>query len=225
MLLVLVSVLAVSATANQENDRYQVGYSKKDINPYTDPENPDVNSLIPIPLSGYANGLERLATKMMDDNGDGVTDTNDGLYTTCTSVTDAYGKTVLYFTIDTIGAYGNLVNDLRKALVDELGSDVISVGDIMVNASHSHEGADYGYCRATSADPAWRSYYDHTIAQMVAAGVEAYNSRTEAIMSGCLGILRLSAELCAPLQCGGGIQNISAVYIHALESYQPVCGR
>lgn len=183
MLLVLVSVLAVSATANQENDRYQVGYSKKDINPYTDPENPDVNSLIPIPLSGYANGLERLATEMMDDNGDGVKDSNDGLYTTCTSVTDAYGKTVLYFTIDTIGAYGSLVNDLRKALVDELGSDVISVGDIMVNASHSHEGADYGYCRVTSADPAWRSYYDHTIAQMVAAGVEAYNSRTEAIMT------------------------------------------
>lgn len=183
LLVVLAGTLAVSATAEQENDRYQVGYSKKDMNPWTDPENPSVNSLVDIPLAGYANSMERLATAMMDDNGDGVTDASDGLHTTCTSVTDAYGKTVMYFTIDTIGAEGTLVNDLRKALVKELGDSVISTSDIMVNASHSHEGPDYSCLRSADSGSAWRNYYNHALAQMVAAGVEAYNNRTEAVMT------------------------------------------
>jgi len=183
MVVVLMGVFAMSVTAQQENDRYQVGYARKDINAWTDPENPNINSVIDVPLAGYANNMERLATEMMDDNGDGIVDGKDGLHTTCTSVTDAYGKTVIYFTIDALGAYGSLVSDLRKELVNELGSDVLSGNDIMVNASHSHEAPDFGTCRSAEEGSAWRNYYDYALAQMVAAGVEAYNSRTEAIMT------------------------------------------
>ena len=183
MVLVLTGILGMWVSAEQTNERYYVGYAKKDVNAWVDPTNPSCDNLVDIPLSGYGNSTERLATGMTDDNGDGVVDEKDGLFTTCTSVTDAYGKTVMYITIDTIGAYSNLVSDLRKAIIAELGSNVISIGDIMVSASHTHEGPDYGTCRSAQTGSAWRKYYNYALAQMTDAAVEAYNNRSEAVMT------------------------------------------
>ena len=189
VLVILVAVLATGAAANVTTDRYEAGYAIRDINPWVDLENKVYNesdptqSVLPLPMSGYANSSDRLSNAMTDDNGDGKIDNTDGLQVTCTSVTDAWGTTVMYFTLDAISGYSGLTTDLRKAMVETLGADVIKGKQIMVCGSHTHEGVDVDGCRSKDAGTVQRTYYEYVLSQMVDAGVAAYNSRTEVVMT------------------------------------------
>ena len=140
--------------------------------------------LVRVKLSGYGTISERRADSVSDDNGDGlVLPGQDGLQLTCTSVTDDWGTTVMYITIDSIGGYENFTKAARNAIVAELGADVISANNIMVSGSHSHEGPDLGNCAGSAEGTALRAYYDYYVARAVEAAKQAYESRTPSTMT------------------------------------------
>ncbi len=214
MLALLIGVFAVGASADTNSGRYRVGYAIKDINPYIYSDNLEMGvkglgdlaydetltvevpiynpatgattreRMIKVPLSGYANSKERPSTNIMDDNGDGYTGIGDGLHVTCTSVTDADNTTVMFFTVDAISGFDDVVNDLRGALVKALGSQGVVAERIMLTGSHSHSAADLYTCRSDYGNNViWKKYYDYALSQLVAAGKEAFASRTEAVMT------------------------------------------
>jgi len=151
-----------------------------------DPNNPTQTVTTPfvsVKLAGYGTGYEQYASGISDDNGDGVVGLGDGLFVTATAVTDDWGKTVIYMTMDSIGAYERFVEDLRTEIINRLGRNVLSRYDIMMTASHSHEAPDLEVCRYAQEGTAWRAYYDYYLEQAVAAAVDAYNGRSEATVS------------------------------------------
>ncbi len=218
ILALLIGALAVGASADTPSNRYHVGYAVKDVNPYiysdslgigvenlgnlaTDSDwivnvevyNPatkcsTTERMIGVPLSGYANSTERPSGSLMDDNGDGFVGIGDGLHITCTTVTDSVGTTIVYFTVDAISGYEELLNSAASRVVSEfaqLGGSV-KKANIFVNGSHTHEGADFGTVKTngtSNRDRLWRAYFDYTIDQMVDAAVECYSGRTEAVMT------------------------------------------
>lgn len=222
-LMVGMYVMPASAADAGENDIYEVGYAKRDINPwieltidadgtkigipamgkdeagnpipYTDAEtnivktkihnplNPSEIIEVPIvslPMGGYGNQEERHVTCLTDDNGDGFITYGDGVYFTCTSVTDSYGKTVMYMTVDVTSIGDGTVSAVRKAIIEKLGSDVISEDEIMINANHSHSSMSF---TAGTEGSAYEAYYNYMINQAAEAAVEAYNTRSQATMS------------------------------------------
>ena len=214
MLAVLVGIFAVGGVAatTDTDDRYDVGYAKRDVNPwvkssyvsvgiedttYSDSadnittisiRNPSnttqsvTTSIVKVPLAGYGNSSSRLTDGIFDDNGDGIETVGDGLAVTATSVTDDWGKTVIYLTMDSIGAYSKFVKAVRAGIVAELTTDVVSESDIMVSASHCHEAPDLDLCAAAEDGTALKAYYDYYVEQAIAAAVEAYESRSAADM-------------------------------------------
>ena len=154
MLVLLLCVLTVGVSAGSTNERYQVGYAKRDINPYIFSESLGIGvkdlgdlafdsqwttevsiqhpttgattkeRMISVPLSGYANSTERPSSGIIDDNGDGYTGLGDGLHITCTTVTDPTGVTLVYFTIDAISGYTNVLNDAAAGVTAVLGNTV-----------------------------------------------------------------------------------------------------
>ena len=220
MLTMLVGLFAVGVSANTTSELYEVGYAIKDINPYiysdalgmgvkdlgelaNDPEwtveveveNPATEAttterMIRVPLAGYANSAERPSSGIMDDNGDNYTGIGDGLHITCTTVTDHLGTTLVYFTVDAISGYDNLLNDAAAEVATKLGSTV-EKENVFVNGSHTHEGADLGAVKGPSGDDAqylvrnqlWNAYYRYVIDCMVEAAEECYENKTKATMS------------------------------------------
>ncbi|MBQ8358681.1 MAG: hypothetical protein IJX37_02020 [Oscillospiraceae bacterium] len=147
-------------------------------NPMT--SEPLAQKIVAVPLAGYGNSTERLATGMMDDNGDGVIGYGDGLFSTCTTVTDANDKTVVYVTIDCIRASSGMTRDIRNAIVAAIGSANVSADQIMVSASHSHSAPDYAY---SSRNTVWKAYYDYVIARIASAAKTAFDTKSAAEMS------------------------------------------
>lgn len=137
---------------------------------------------VKIPLSGYGK-TDRFVTSLTDDNGDGYVGYGDGIFVTCTSVTDSKGNTVMYLSLDGTNTNAELVRVVRNAIVAQLGETVISADQIMVSSSHSHAGPAIPTCRKEAAGTAYRAYYDYVVAQMAAAAVEAYQGRSAATMS------------------------------------------
>ena len=179
---VFVTVVAMSVKADAASMRYQVGYAIKDMNPWLDYNDHSKGlNLGLFNLTGNGDDDERPLGGLFDDNGDGVQGEGDGLYTTATAVTDPYGKTIIYITIDSLQGYSYVTADARTAIVEKLGSDVIAPEEIMVSGSHTHSGGYFqGMRTATGAKGA---YYQYIISQITAAAVEAYNDRAEAVMS------------------------------------------
>ena len=70
---------------------YQVGYARVDINPYV--KDGDLSSgIMALPLYGSGDVWKGLSTKgLVDDNGDGKINEEDGLKATCIAVTDYAG--------------------------------------------------------------------------------------------------------------------------------------
>ena len=115
-----------AASATVQQGAFYVGYSKQDVNPwvksaytgglgiadktYTDSHIVDlkltdtVQKMVSVPLAGYSSSLNRLSNTMADDNSDGKVGLGDGLFTTCTVVTNQEGATILFVTLDAIGA-------------------------------------------------------------------------------------------------------------------------
>ena len=190
----LTGAFATTAAADADADAYRVGYAKRDMNPWVDPADHS-KGLIPINLTGNGNDAERACTGLMDDTGDGMIDNEDGLQITCTAVTDPYGTTVMYITIDALQGYRALTTDVRAAVVEQLGKDVISQEQIMVCASHTHSSGYFAGLK-TSADPAFKGYYDYVVSQMTAAAIEAYHDREAATMTkGSIDALESTAGL------------------------------
>ena len=193
---------------------YQVGYSKKDINPWVtyQPGNGETLGLAEAGTDGskyiteieidqydgekftgektkvkfvkiLAAGDGSNVSKMVDDNGDGYIGYGDGIFTTCTSVTDSKGKTVFYITVDGLKVYGE-ATDIRNAIIAAMREEGVSVddGQIMISASHAHASPSYSACKRNS-DPAIKAYFYYAVEQMKNAAVEAYKNRTEATMS------------------------------------------
>ncbi|MBQ8358680.1 MAG: hypothetical protein IJX37_02015 [Oscillospiraceae bacterium] len=143
--------------------------------------------IVSVPLGGYGNSPDRLATGMMDDNGDGVIGYGDGVASTCTIVTHTNGTedtaddtTVAYVTIDCIRASSGMTRDIRNAVVSAVGGENISADRIMVSASHSHAAPDYAYSKQNTV---WKAYYDYVIARIAAAAKEAFDTKSTAEMS------------------------------------------
>lgn len=173
LVLLVIGVAQGGNPADAMTQRYQVGYTICDVNPYIYSDNIGIGvkglgelvntqdwvhdvqianpatgeitteKMIGVPLSGYANSAERPSGGIYDDNGDGYTGLGDGLHITCTTVTDEKGVTLIYFTVDAISGYANLANAAAKGAVEKLGSTV-QTETVFLNGSHTHEGPDYG---------------------------------------------------------------------------------
>ena len=210
LLAVLVSGVALGMTANAVTDRYQVGYGIRDINPWVDPADHS-KGVLPVELTGNGNNWERACDGMMDDNDDGVVGEGDGLFTTATAISDPYGKTVIYITIDSIQGFSTIANDVRNAIVSALGKSVISADQIMVNANHTHSGPMFSSLK-TSSNPAFKAYYEYTINQIIDAALEAYNDRAEAVMTkGAIDAKESTAHL--------GYNNGNGYHMNAIRHY------
>ncbi len=178
ILAILTGMFCVNVSAREDTDTYLVGYAIKDVNPWVDPNDHTQGILNTVQLTGNGNDYDRNCTGQMDDNDDGVIGEGDGLYTTCTAVSDTFGNTVMYFTIDALQGYSSPTSDVRTAVVEALGKDVITKDRIMVNGSHTHSGVNFNTMKKTHPD-----YYAYIVSQMTAAALEAYNDRAPATMS------------------------------------------
>lgn len=222
-LLVGMYVLPAS-TVNAAEEKYEVGYAKRDINPwieltidengtkigipanrgldengdpipYTDADTNIITTkihdpldhskvietgFVSLPMGGYGNQEDRHATCLTDDNGDGYISYGDGVYFTCTSVTDSYGKTVMYMTVDVTGIGDSTVDKIRDGIVKRLSQQVISKNQIIINANHSHSGMSF---TTGTEGSAYEAYYYYMIERAVDAACEAYTTRSQATMS------------------------------------------
>ena len=160
-------------------DAYRVGYSKVDINPYADGTG-ESQTLMEIGMPGYGNNDSRLSLPdKYDDNGDGVVDENDGIFATCTAITDKEGNTALVFTLDLLWGYDADYGDyvLETLLQDEEFADCgLSADRIFFNGSHNHFAVDVNEAfaeilkkqllqaaREALADRAWADMYEGSL--------------------------------------------------------------
>ena len=194
MLALLVGLLPVGALAETQStpDTYMVGYAKTNINP------PQYEgSILPIYLTGNGNDSERACTGMMDDNGDGETNENDGLFTTCTAVTDAKGTTVLYITLDTLQGETDAVSAIRNKISKELvvgeGEPPITGSQIIISGSHTHSAPNLLSLKNsdrkdsegnpdTALNEAIKGYYDEILDKILTTAQAAYDDREAATM-------------------------------------------
>jgi len=141
----------VTTEAAEEIANYQVGYARVDINPYIDPTLTGSalvaqSNIMALPLYGSGDVWNRLSTYgMVDDNGDGKLDAEDGLKATCIAVTDYKGNTVLLITVDMIGALQ--ASKIRNAVMDrvnaavacgEVKNVVMDISRIYYTGTHTH---------------------------------------------------------------------------------------
>lgn len=125
-------------------DAYRVGYSKVDINPYADGTGED-QTLLELPMAGFGDNATRLSlADKLDDNGDGKVDANDGIFVTCTAITDKEGNTALLFTADLLWGYGgNFGPAVMEALLgEEFAEYGLDESRIFFNGSHNHFAPD-----------------------------------------------------------------------------------
>ena len=215
MLAMLAGMFVVPATAVETTDygTYQVGYSKKDLNPWvayqpgagetlgiTEAAAAESDYIVEIDIHEYdgeqftgettkakfikipAAGDSTNVTNMIDDNGDGYIGYGDGIFVTCTSVTDSKGNTVLYLSVDGLNVNGTHADKARTQIYTALSQYGITKDRIMITNTHAHASPSYGSMR-TATDPALSAYYTYTIEQMKNAAVEAFTNKSEAAMS------------------------------------------
>ena len=204
LLTVCVGCVCFGSMANAAAERYRVGYAIRDINPWVNPDDHS-KGLLPVQLTGNGNDSERTCTGIMDDNDNGVADDGDGLFTTATAVTDPYGKTVIYITVDFLQGRGDVTADARNAIVSALGAGVVSADQIMVNANHTHSAPSFSRTSNTA-------YYNYVVDQITDAAIEAYNDRAEAVMTkGSVDALESTAYL--------GYNGGNGYYMNAIRHY------
>ncbi len=145
----------ISLPAKAAAGSFYAGFSRVDINPYIDPTLTGealvaTDNIMQLPLRGVGDVWNRLSNKgLVDDNGDGKVDEEDGLAVTCIAVSDADGNTVLFLTIDLIG--GDLIDEIRQEIcsrVDaalasgELTNVKLELESIHYAGTHTHEAPD-----------------------------------------------------------------------------------
>ena len=165
------NALAAGATS------YFVGYSKVDINPYAED-----GTILPLQMAGFGDNTTRLAlAEKLDDNGDGVVDENDGIFATCTAITDSNGKTVLMFTADLLWGYnGNYGEAVMDALLgEEFAQYGLDEDRIFFNGSHNHFAPSMSDDSAGDMYAAYNAYLKN---QFITAAREALADRAWADM-------------------------------------------
>jgi len=131
--------------------------------------------------------------------GNGIVDDDDGLKTTCVAITDAKNNTVLLISIDTLGAFGNLTNDVRNQILKSIKNNPsdwenvsLFADAIVINGSHTHSSLrfsdtsiygsyDVSY-KTDDKNYEAKQYYKRVVDQIVAAAKEACQDRAEATM-------------------------------------------
>ena len=153
-MVILVGVVFVATPkADAANHAYKVGYARVDVTPYVDPTLTGealvaTSNIMQLPLRGSGDVWNRLSTKgLLDDNGDGVVDENDGLKATCLAITDETGKTILLITIDLIG--GTMINKVNVAVMERVTA-AIEAGELE-NVDLAKESIYYGGTHTHSA--------------------------------------------------------------------------
>ena len=223
MLTLLVSLLPVNiiavVSAESTEQQYQVGYSIKNINPwvkstfnlatdlgsavFVDPSTAN-KKIYPSLCSLVGNQVDwkTVIANVFDDNNDGERDEKDGIFVTCTAVTHSKGteeeKTILFFTMDAMKTYTEIVSDVRKKIVEQYGETYgIAADQIMVSSNHSHSSPQYTSSLGSYIDTATfdtnekvtklkadrKTYYNWVIDQMVAAAKESLDDRAAATMT------------------------------------------
>ena len=197
MLALVVGFCAFGMRANAASN-YLVGYSIKDINPWKDPNDHSKGILEGLTMRG--NGTKdktRYATYIHDDDGDGnvkytykqgdghIADTyqwtpdkdgGDGIYATTVAITDSKGTTVLFITLDCLGAYSGLMSDARAAISEALGANVIDKDNIIMSGSHTHSSLYFQSAELfRGEDATYGEYYKYVINQITASAVDAMN--------------------------------------------------
>ena len=164
---------------------YQVGYAKVDINPYADSNGAD-QTLLALPMGGYATVIGRKSVGKIDDNGDGKVDENDGLFATCIAITDQDGQTALLFNVDSLAAYGEYVTRVRNILLsDEAFKDYdLATDRILFNGSHSHSSPamNSAYSSRSDIGAAYKTYRTFFVNQLVSAAKAALADQAPATM-------------------------------------------
>ena len=154
--------------------------------PLYDPEKGESTAkLLTVSMGGYSGSANRLSQFMSDDNGDGIIGYGDGLFATCTTVTDSDGTTVVYVTLDALTAQVYLTADIRKYVTAAMQAAGVTVleNNIMVSANHSHSAVSFTTGRSKSKGTALRAYYDYMIQRIANAAVAAYQNGSQATMS------------------------------------------
>ena len=125
-LAMLISLMPLSAlpvwaeAADPAAAPYQVGYARVDINPYVEEDDPS-SGVMALPLRGYGSSWDRLSTEgLIDDNGDGIVDENDGLFATCIAISDEEGNAILLYTIDMLG--GDFGKKARPVIAERVNA-------------------------------------------------------------------------------------------------------
>ena len=159
-------------------------------------------------------------------SGNGRYDPDDGLFTTCTAITDAKGNTVLLISLDALGAFGNLTSDVRAQILKSVKANPAAWGNanvtfdaIIINGSHTHSSlrfsdtSVYGsYEGNKNSTDAAKKYYNRVVDQIVAAAKEACQDRAEATM------YKSSVDVSAVLPAKGitnnsGVTNLQLNYV------------
>ncbi|MBQ7025213.1 MAG: hypothetical protein IJN31_01285, partial [Peptococcaceae bacterium] len=182
------AVVATNAKATGDDVTYKVGYAKVDITPWENPSDPDSIDLIPINTAGY--GSSYYADKLIDSNGDGKTDRKDGIFATCTVLTEFIdgneGTTLVFISMDALNGYGPFIKDIRKAVVPALvtSNSKVNIADsqIFVSGSHCHTAPNFRNL-STSEDEAEAAYYNRVVNEIKDNVVEAYEKKADATIS------------------------------------------
>ena len=124
LVLGLLPASTLSVGAAQTPGAYQVGFARVDINPYVVEDDP-TSGIMALPLGGTGDTWDRLSTYgLLDDNGDGIVDENDGLKVTCIAISDEDGKTILLITGDFMGVYKT--TNIRNAIIGRVDAAIAS---------------------------------------------------------------------------------------------------
>ena len=132
-----------------DDTNFQVGYARVDINPYVVDGDP-TSGIMALPLAGTGDVWNRLSQNtLMDDNGDGVVDENDGLKATCIAVTDKNGTTALLITVDVIGMHflTRITNEVMARVEAEIAAGTLTnvklaKENIYAASTHTHNAPD-----------------------------------------------------------------------------------
>lgn len=209
MLLCTALLFGVASPAKAAESKFEVGFARVDINPYIDPtltgsELTAASNIMQLPLRGTGDVWNRLSNiGLVDDNGDGVVDENDGLKVTCIAVTDEDGTTALMLTIDLIG--GSLFSKVSKVICTRVNEAVangtlenvsLTEDQIYLAGTHTHNAPDISvYVKGGRTDvnndgvslkevnENLGIWIDRTVENTVNAVIQALQDRAPATMS------------------------------------------
>ena len=142
LILTMIPASAPVAEAATPSDTLYVGYGLQNITP-----------TMSVPLAGYGDTHKRMSeynandiknSHLLDDNGDGVVDENDGIYAACVAVKDSDGEILIFFGLDLISAVS--ISTARAEIVKTLAQQGVTVkeNNISLTVSHTHAAPDMG---------------------------------------------------------------------------------